>query len=79
MVLLTIKWFHIIISLLLIVSIDAKSGGVLLNLYICFGDCEWWQYMIMALSIVLCLCCCACGAASRMKTEVLRDERDSNV
>ena len=37
----------------------AQGGGFL---FICFGDCEPWQYVLMALSIVLTISCCCCYA-----------------
>ena len=27
-------------------------------LYICVGDCAWWEYLLMGASVLLCLVCC---------------------
>lgn len=52
---------------MLINLISIAQGGFL---FICFGDCEPWQYVLMALSIILTISCCCCYACVKAKWEV---------
>ena len=38
-------------------------------LFLCFGDCEPWQYVLMAISIIFTVSCCCCYACFKAKSE----------
>ena len=38
---------------------EAGRGGFL---YICIGNCAWWQYLLMGITVLLFLFCCCAGA-----------------
>ena len=48
-------------------------------LFICTGDCDWWQYLLMVVSILICICClcgccvklCSCCSTKDEETEEL--------
>merc|ERR1712117_781315 len=48
---------------------EARRGGGFL--FICFGDCEPWQYALMALSIVLTILCCCCYGCLKVSNKLV--------
>ena len=47
--------FAIVILILCTVAEAKRRGGFL---FICIGDCAWWEYLLMALSVIIFSCCC---------------------
>ena len=58
---------------LMLCTIEEVAGNFL---YICIGDCEPWQYLLMAASIVLFLVCCCASIAKSCGER--RDENENS-
>ena len=53
-----LRYANALFAIIILISCTVAEAGRGGFLFICIGDCAWWEYLLMALSVIIFSCCC---------------------